>query len=88
MLQVFFKLGQPILELIGPKEPAGDQPARFYGLAFTSSDLALTGKFVGDALHTPKDAVQPGRQIATLDKTAGSTIGIAIMSPETEDSDV
>jgi catechol 2,3-dioxygenase-like lactoylglutathione lyase family enzyme len=86
MMQVFFKLGQPILELIGPKEPQGDKPARFFGLAFTSEDLALTAKYLGEALHAPKDAVQPGRQIATLDKTAGSTIGIAIMSPETEES--
>lgn len=82
MMQVFFKLGQPILELIGPKEPAGDQGARFFGLAFTSEDLELTGKTMGDALHPSKDAVQPGRRIATLDKAAGSTIGIAVMSAD------
>jgi hypothetical protein len=88
MLQVFFRLGQPILELIGPKEPMGDKPARFFGLAFTSEDLALTAKLVGPALHAAKDAVQPGRQIATLDKSAGSTIGIAIMSPHTSEEEV
>ena len=84
MLQTFFKVGQPILELIGPKEPMGDKPARFFGLAFTSSDLDATSAFLGASLHPAKDAVQPGRRIATLDKTAGSTIGIAIMSPETD----
>ncbi len=82
MMQVFFKLGQPILELIGPMEPSGDQPARFFGLAFTSEDLDLTAKCLGEALHPAKAAVQPGRRIATLDKSAGSTIGIAVMSPE------
>ncbi len=87
MLQTFFRLGQPILELIGPKEPTGDQPARFFGLAFTSEDLELTGKTMGDVLHASKDAVQPGRRIATLDKGAGSTIGIAIMSPHTKDEE-
>lgn len=87
MLQVFFKLGQPILELIGPPEPMGDQPARFFGLAFTSEDLDATAAYLGDALHAPKDAVQPGRRIATLDKAAGSTIAIAIMSPDIDDAD-
>jgi len=88
MLQTFFRVGQPILELIGPKEPMGDQPARFFGLAFTSEDLALTAKVMGEALHPSKDAVQAGRRIATLDKSAGSTIGIAIMSPHTKDEEV
>ncbi|MDP1792923.1 MAG: hypothetical protein Q8K63_02195 [Acidimicrobiales bacterium] len=88
MLQTFFKLGQPILELIGPKEPMGDQAARFFGLAFTSEDMELTAKTMGDALHPSKDAVQPGRRIATLDKGAGSTIAIAIMSPHTKDEEV
>jgi hypothetical protein len=88
MLQTFFRVGQPILELIGPKEPMGDTPARFFGLAFTSEDLELTGKVIGDALHPSKDAVQSGRRIATLDKSAGSTIGIAIMSPHTKDEEV
>lgn len=88
MLQTFFRLGDPILELIGPKEPMGDQAARFFGLAFTSEDLDLTSKTMGDALHPSKDAVQPGRRIATLDKGAGSTIGIAIMSPHTKDEEV
>jgi hypothetical protein len=88
MLQTFFRVGQPILELIGPKEAMGDQPARFFGLAFTSEDLALTAKVIGDALHPSKDAVQAGRKIATLDKSAGSTIGIAIMSPHTKDEEV
>ncbi|MEY2419812.1 MAG: hypothetical protein QOG90_2492 [Actinomycetota bacterium] len=88
-MQVFFRLGQPILELIGPKEPMENAGgARFFGLAFTSSDLELTAKVMGDALHAPKDAVQAGRQIATLDKSAGSTIGIAIMSPHTKDEEL
>ena len=88
MLQTFFRVGQPILELIGPKEPMGEQPARFFGLAFTSEDLELTGKVMGEALHPSKDAVQAGRRIATLDKSAGSTIGIAVMSPHTKDEEV
>ena len=40
-----------------------------------------TAAYLGDRLHRAKDAVQPGRRIATLDKEAGSTIAIAFMSP-------
>ena len=39
MRQTFFRLGEVILELIGPAEPAGDGPARFFGLALTVDDL-------------------------------------------------
>ena len=80
--QVFFRPAGSILELIGPKDPieGDDRPARFFGLAFTSKDLDLTAKAWGDRLHPAKEAVQPGRKIATLDKSAGSTTAIAVMS--------
>jgi hypothetical protein len=83
MRQAFFKIGPVVLEVIGPDAPAGDGPARFWGLAFTSGDLDATARCLGDRLHPPKDAVQPGRRIATLDKSAGSTVPIAFMTPST-----
>jgi hypothetical protein len=82
MQQAFFKLGDVILELVGPKEPSGDGPLRFYGLAWTVQDLDATAAFLGDRLKPAKDAVQPGRRIATLASTAGSTVPHAFMSPE------
>ena len=82
MQQAFFKLGDVILELIGPKEPSGDGPLRFYGLAWTVRDLDETAAFLGDRLKPAKDAVQPGRRIATLASTAGSTVPHAFMTPE------
>jgi hypothetical protein len=78
--QTFFKLGDVVLEVIGPVEPRDDRPARFYGLAFTVADLDATAAFLGERLHPAKDAVQPGRRIATLDRDAGSTVPIAFMS--------
>jgi hypothetical protein len=81
--QTFFKLGEVVLEVIGPVEPRNDKPARFFGLAFTVADLDATARFLGDRLRPAKDAVQPGRRIATLDKAAGSTVAIAFMSPGT-----
>ena len=81
MRQVFFRAGEVILELIGGKEPSGDGGLRVFGLAFTSTDLDVTASVLGERLHPAKDAVQPGRRIATLDRGAGSTLAIAIMSP-------
>jgi hypothetical protein len=82
MRQSFFKLGEVVLEVIGPPEPAGTGPARFLGLAFTSADLDATVAFFGDLIHAAKPAVQPGRRIATLDRAAGSRVAMAFMSPE------
>lgn len=82
MQQAFFKLGEVILELVGPKEPAGDGPLRFYGLAWTVRDLDETAAFFGDRLKPAKDAVQPGRRIATLASSGGSTVPHAFMTPE------
>jgi len=79
--QVFFRLGQPVLEVVGPPEPSGDGSARFFGLALTVADLDATATALGEHLGDPKDAVQPGRRIATLRRSTGCTTAIAFMSP-------
>ena len=81
--QVFFKLGDVVLELIGPDEPNGDGPARFFGLAHTVADIDAASALLGPALPNVKDAVQPGRRIATLrHKELGVSVATAFMSPE------
>ena len=80
--QAFFKLGEVVLELVGPKAPAGDGTPRFYGLAWTVRDADETAAFFGDRLKPFKDAVQPGRRIATLSSSAGSTVPHAFMTAE------
>ncbi|HMG27261.1 MAG TPA: VOC family protein [Acidimicrobiia bacterium] len=82
--QTFFRLGDPILELIGPDDPAGAEPARFYGIAFTVRDLDATAAVLGSRLGTVKAAVQPGRRIATLRREAGAGVPLAFMSPEAQ----
>jgi catechol 2,3-dioxygenase-like lactoylglutathione lyase family enzyme len=82
--QAFFRVGPTILEVIGTPGRVEDGVPRFFGLAFTVADLEATADFLGDRLHEAKDAVQPGRRIATLDRAAGSTVAIAFMSPEPE----
>lgn len=80
--QAFFRLGEVILELAGPAEGAGDGPPSLFGLAYTVADLGATAGYLGDRLRPAKDAVQSGRQIATLDRGAGSSVAIAFMSPD------
>jgi hypothetical protein len=79
--QAFFKLGETVVEVVGPAMTSQPAPARFYGLAFTVADLNATAALLGDRLRPAKDAVQPGRSIATLDRSAGSSVPIAFMSP-------
>jgi hypothetical protein len=79
--QVFFRLGDPVLEVVGAPEPSGDGPARFFGLALTVADLDATATALGDHLGEVKDAVQPARRIATLRRSAGCTTALAFMSP-------
>jgi hypothetical protein len=85
--QTFFRIGGPILEVIGPEEPAGSEPARFYGIAFTVRDLNATAAMLGDQLGAVKDAVQPGRRIATLRREAGAGVPLAFMSPGADSVD-
>jgi hypothetical protein len=82
MQQVFFRPGEAIVELVGPPEPSGTGRARFFGLAFTVADLDAVAALLGDRLGHAKDAVQPGRRIATVRSAAGLGVPVAFMSPE------
>lgn len=79
-VQVFFRMGEVILELVGGAEATGDGPARFFGLAVTVEDLDSTAALLDERLGAVKDAVQPGRRIATLRKADGLGTPIAFMS--------
>jgi hypothetical protein len=84
--QAFFRLGSTILEVV--QEPAeateragGDRPAFFWGLAFIAPDLDSTVAELGDHVGEIRPAVQPGRRIATLRRSAGLTVPVALMTP-------
>jgi hypothetical protein len=69
----FVRFGELIVEVA----QGGGGPARFWGLTVTVADLdALAGPLVGDA----RDAVQPGRRIATVRRDAGLSVALALMS--------
>jgi hypothetical protein len=84
--QAFFRLGSVILEVVqeppeATERAGGDRPAFFWGLAFVAPDLEETVAFLGDRVSEIRDAVQPGRRIATLRRSAGLSVPIALMSP-------
>jgi hypothetical protein len=78
--QVFFRLGEVILEVVGPVD-GGPGPASLWGITFTVTDLDATAEFLSERVGRVKDAVQPGRRITTLrSKELGISPAIAFMS--------
>lgn len=54
-----------LLEFVGPST-ADDRRPRLWGLALTVADLDAAAAHLGDACGEPREAVQPGRRIATV----------------------
>ncbi|HEV2923700.1 MAG TPA: hypothetical protein VGW98_06685 [Solirubrobacteraceae bacterium] len=84
--QAFFRLGAEILELVQePEDVAGraggtDRPAFFWGLALRTQELERTVECLGASVGSIRPAVQPGRRIATLRRSAGLAVPVALMS--------
>lgn len=79
--QRFFRMGPVIIELVGPPTATGDGPATVWGLACTVDDLDAAAAAMGGACSRPKDAVQPGRRIATVrHEQLGISLPIALMT--------
>jgi len=84
--QAFFRAGELILEVVEAPEgtkiaadPGG--PARLWGISFLVDDLETPAAALGDLLGEPRDAVQPGRRIATVATGAGLGPAVAFMTP-------
>jgi Glyoxalase-like domain len=85
--QAFFRLGEVILEVI--QQPAADgspadpaKPARLWGLAVLTCDLGATAATLGERLGAPRDAIQPGRRIATVRHEAELGAAMAFITPD------
>jgi hypothetical protein len=79
--QGFRRLGPAILEVVeAPTMPAG--PARFWGLVVTVADLVGLRARLAPHVGEIREAVQPGRRIATLSQGAGVSPRVAFMDPE------
>lgn len=80
--QAFYWAGASILEVVGPAEATGDGPARLWGLALEATDLVATATWLGDRCGPIRDAVQPGRRIATIrTRELGISTPLSILSP-------
>jgi hypothetical protein len=84
--QAFFRLGAAILEVV--QEPAEvaekngrDRPAFFWGLALVAPDLEKTVAELGERVSEIRAAVQPGRRIASLRRSAGLSLPVALITP-------
>lgn len=64
--QVFYRLGEVILEVVGSPDEAHPGPSRIWGITHVVADLDATVAQLGERTSRPKDAVQPGRRISTL----------------------
>jgi catechol 2,3-dioxygenase-like lactoylglutathione lyase family enzyme len=84
--QAFFRLGDEILEVVQEpheivaREGGAERSARLWGLALLSSDLDRTVGALGEHAGEARAAVQPGRRIATVRRSAGLAVPVAVMS--------
>lgn len=78
--QHFVVAGTCLLEVVSPSEPDPTEPAAIWGVTFVSHDLDGTVAYLGTRAGRPRDAVQPGRRIVTLD-TRDIGTRVAVMTP-------
>lgn len=82
MRQGFHRIGRGglIVELV-ERPDLPDGPAEFWGLVLIVEDLDAACELLGeDRISPPKDAVQPGRRIATLRPEVGLGLPVALMT--------
>lgn len=80
--QVFFRLGEVIVEVVGAPDTAGEGPSTLWGMTYVVDDVDATAAAFGDRTSPVKDAVQPGRRITTLrHREFGMSVRTALISP-------
>ncbi len=84
--QAFFRLGAEILELVAEppevqeRQGGPERPVRFWGLALLVEDLDRAVELLAPHAPPARQAVQPGRRISTLKRSAGLAVPVALMS--------
>ena len=80
--QGFHRAGDIILEVVERPDLPTAQPASIWGLVLVVDDIDATVAWLGpDAVGSPRDAVQPGRRIASLRREVGLGLAVALMTP-------
>lgn len=81
MRQIFFRLGEVIVEVVGSPGANSDGPSTLWGLTYVVADIDATASFFGDRTAPVKDAVQPGRRITTVrHRDLGMSVATAMIS--------
>ena len=82
MRQGFHRIGGGglIVEIVERPEVGGDS-ASFWGLVVNVDDIDAACALLADQIGPAKDAVQPGRRIATVRDDAGLGLPVALMTP-------
>ncbi|MDF2823946.1 MAG: glyoxalase [Mycobacterium sp.] len=79
--QIFFRFGAVIIEAVGSPDRAGDGPSTLWGITFNVPDIDRTAAYFDGRTTRVKDAVQPGRRIATLrHQEFGMSVRTAMLS--------
>jgi catechol 2,3-dioxygenase-like lactoylglutathione lyase family enzyme len=80
--QGFFRLGEVILEVVGPPQPTGDEPARFWGIVAVVPDVdGLAAGADPGLFGEPSAAVQVGRRFVTVRSAAGLSVAFGFITP-------
>jgi hypothetical protein len=83
MRQVFYRLGEVILEVVGSPDVANEGPSTLWGLTHVVADIDTAMALLGELAGRVKAAVQPGRRITTLRHHAlGMSVRTALISPD------
>lgn len=78
--QGFHRFGGVIVEIVEQRRGDAATGAAFFGIAFNVDDIGVLGDIDDELVGVPKDAVQEGRQIATVRSAAGLGVPVAFMS--------
>jgi hypothetical protein len=79
--QGFFLVGDLLLEVVDGTGLSDHEPARFWGITLVVSDIDAAAAVLGARLGSIKDAVQPGRRIATVRPEASAGLPLALITP-------
>jgi hypothetical protein len=77
--QAFFVLETALLEVVATDD--GPDQMRLWGVTLVVSDIDALADRLGPLLGEGRDAVQPGRRIATLREEANVNTRVAFMTP-------
>jgi hypothetical protein len=79
--QGFFIVADLLVEVVEGVGLQDDEPARFWGVTMVVADLDAAASVLGDRLGAIKEAVQPGRRIATVVPNAVGGLPLALITP-------